>query len=50
MAAEAAGAAVVVVSATHAHPLPTRHRVVAGYERLAVGRTSGGGLVLEERH
>jgi sugar-phosphatase len=48
-AAEAAGAAVVVVGATHAHPLDTRHRVVTGYDGLAATRTEGG-LVLEEAH
>ena len=36
-AAEAAGATVVVVTATHVHPLATSHPRVASYEGLAAG-------------
>jgi len=39
-AAEAAGASVVVITATHAHPLDTPHPAVPGYEALEV-RTNG---------
>ncbi|MDQ2803194.1 MAG: HAD-IA family hydrolase, partial [Pseudomonadota bacterium] len=38
-AAEAAGATVVVITATHRHPLETRHPGVAGYDGLT-GRLS----------
>jgi sugar-phosphatase len=33
-AAEAAGAAIVVISATHAHPMTTTHPVIASYDAL----------------
>ena len=46
-AAEAAGAAVLVVTATHAHPLATSHPVVASYEGLAAGLDAAGRLTLE---
>lgn len=35
-AAESAGAAVIVITATHAHPLVTRHAGVSGYGALVV--------------
>ena len=35
-AAEAAGCDVVVVTATHGHPLDTTHPTIAGYEDLSV--------------
>ncbi|WP_158913956.1 HAD-IA family hydrolase [Caulobacter sp. S45] len=44
-AAEAAGASVVVITATHTHPLATRHPVLTGYEGLAV-RVGADGLAL----
>jgi mannitol-1-/sugar-/sorbitol-6-phosphatase len=46
-AAEAAGAAVVVVSATHAHPIETRHPVTVDYEGLKTARDDSGALVLD---
>jgi mannitol-1-/sugar-/sorbitol-6-phosphatase len=36
-AGEAAGAAVVVVTTTHKHPLETRHPTIAGYGELTAG-------------
>ena len=48
-AAEAAGANVVVISATHAHPLATRHPSVSDYAALAVRADAGGGLRLVAR-
>jgi sugar-phosphatase len=36
LAGEAAGADVVVITATHRHPLETSHPVLAGYEGVAV--------------
>jgi sugar-phosphatase len=43
-AAEAAGAAVAVISATHKTVLPTRHPSVASYEDLVANITSAGFL------
>jgi sugar-phosphatase len=45
-AAEAAGATVVVVTATHAHPMATSHPMVASYEGLAAGLDAAGRLTL----
>lgn len=45
-AAEAAGATVIVVTATHAHPLKTGHPVVESYEGLAAGLDAAGRLIL----
>ena len=45
-AAEAAGATVVVVSATHIHPMATPHPMVASYEGLAAGLDAAGRLTL----
>ena len=45
-AAEAAGASVVVITATHAHPLATRHAPVPDYARLGVRVDAGGALRL----
>lgn len=44
--AEASGAAVMVVGATHARPMATRHPVIADYEDLAVTVTDAGRLLL----
>ncbi len=33
-AAEAAGAALVIVTTTHKHPLDTRHPTITGYGKL----------------
>ncbi len=45
-AAEAAGAAVVVITATHAHPLETRHPSIPGYEGLTAQVSPAGVLEL----
>lgn len=45
-AAEAAGAAVAVITATHTHPLETRHPVIPSYERLVARPTPTGRLEL----
>lgn len=44
--AEASGAAVMVVGATHGRPMATRHPVIADYEDLAVTVTEAGRLLL----
>ena len=49
-AAEAAGAAVVVVSATHAHPIETRYPVTVDYDGLQTTRDNSGALVLDPPH
>ena len=46
-AAEAAGATIVVINATHAHPMDTRHPQVAGYDELVVTVSPSGGLEIE---
>jgi sugar-phosphatase len=43
-AAEAAGTTVVIITATHRHPLETSHYAIDGYEGLAV-RTNGAGML-----
>ena len=45
-AAEAAGARVLVITATHAHPLATPHPHVAGYANVATHVDADGGLRL----
>ena len=45
-AAEAAGAAVAVITATHTHPLKTRHLMIPGYDGLAVRSGPAGRLEL----
>ncbi len=45
-AAEAAGASVLVITATHAHPLDTPHPGVGDYAALAPRVDAGGGLRL----
>ena len=45
-AAEAAGASVLVITATHAHPLDTRHPGVVDYAAFASHVEPGGGLRL----
>ncbi|MGF6230408.1 sugar-phosphatase [Inquilinus ginsengisoli] len=44
--AEASGAMVMVVGATHARPMVTRHPVIADYEDLTVTVTDAGRLLL----
>jgi sugar-phosphatase len=46
-AAEAAGAAIVVINATHAHAMDTPHPQVAGYDELVVTVSPSGGLEIE---
>lgn len=48
-AAEAAGAALVVITATHSHPIATRHPQLPGYEALAVTPGPAGTLQLSPR-
>nr|WP_321986726.1 HAD-IA family hydrolase [uncultured Lichenicoccus sp.] len=48
-AADAAGAAVVVVTATHANPASTNHLSVPDYRRLAVVTGPAGALELHEK-
>ena len=45
-AAEAAGASVLVITATHAHPFATRHASVRDYAALAARVDAGGALHL----
>ncbi|WP_298688841.1 HAD-IA family hydrolase [uncultured Sphingomonas sp.] len=47
-AAEAAGAAVVVITATHAHPMATAHVAMRDYEALTVDMDAAGTLGLVE--
>ncbi|RWM22079.1 MAG: HAD family hydrolase [Mesorhizobium sp.] len=46
-AAEAAGATVVVISATHQHPLQTPHAVIAGYDAIGVTVDDRGWIAIE---
>ncbi|MGX9181227.1 HAD-IA family hydrolase [Mesorhizobium sp. BHbdii] len=46
-AAEAAGAAVVVISATHQHPLQTPHAVIAGYDAIGIAVDDRGWIAIE---
>jgi sugar-phosphatase len=48
-AGEAAGAAVMVITASHKQPMETLHASVASYDELVVGIDEGGYLVLEKR-
>jgi beta-phosphoglucomutase-like phosphatase (HAD superfamily)/predicted MFS family arabinose efflux permease len=48
-AAEAAGAAVMVISATHSHPIETPHPVTFDYEGLTTTLDDSGALVLSKR-
>jgi len=48
-AAEAAGATVMVVSATHDHPIETRHPVIVDYEGLTTTLDDSGALILSQR-
>jgi sugar-phosphatase len=45
-AAEAAGATVVVISATHQHPLQTPHAAIAGFDGLGITVDERGWIVL----
>lgn len=44
-AAEAAGTQVMVITATHSHPMATPHATIADYSGLIVSRDGQGGLV-----
>ncbi|WP_136622232.1 MULTISPECIES: HAD-IA family hydrolase [Mesorhizobium] len=46
-AAEAAGAAVMVINATHKHPLPTQHATIAGYDTVGITIDERGWIALE---
>ncbi|WP_214475476.1 HAD-IA family hydrolase [Mesorhizobium sp. dw_380] len=46
-AAEAAGAPVMVISATHQHPLPTQHAAIAGYDAVGITVDEHGWLAFE---
>ena len=46
-AADAAGATIVVINATHAHAMDTPHPQVAGYDELVVTASPSGGLEIE---
>ena len=48
-AAEAAGAAIVVVTATHTHPIATPHPRLPGYDAIAATPGPGGTLQLTPR-
>jgi sugar-phosphatase len=48
-AGEAAGATVIVITATHAHPLATRHAQERDYARLGVRADTDGALRLIPR-
>jgi len=47
-AGEAAGAKVIVVTATHAHPLATRHPAIDNYETIVATVDGDGFIVLAE--
>ncbi|MER9073169.1 HAD-IA family hydrolase [Mesorhizobium sp. M0904] len=46
-AAEAAGAAIVVISATHRHPLQTPHAAIAGYDAIGIAVDASGWIAIE---
>ncbi|MER9951175.1 HAD-IA family hydrolase [Mesorhizobium sp. M0047] len=46
-AAEAAGAAVMVINATHQHPLQTQHAAIAGYDMIGITLDEDGWIALE---
>ena len=46
-AAEAAGASVMVISATHQHPMATPHTAIAGYDAVGIAVDNGGWMTLE---
>lgn len=47
-AGEAAGAKIIVVTATHAHPLATRHPAIASYDSIVATVDADGFIVLAE--
>ncbi|CDX25499.1 HAD-superfamily hydrolase [Mesorhizobium sp. ORS 3324] len=46
-AGEAAGASVMVISATHAHPMQTSHASIASYDVLGIATDDNGWIVIE---
>lgn len=48
-AAEAAGAAVMVINATHQHPQPTHHAAIADYDNVGITIDERGWVALEPR-
>ncbi|OHV88965.1 HAD-IA family hydrolase [Mesorhizobium sp. ORS 3428] len=46
-AAEAAGASVMVISATHAHPMQTPHAAIVSYDALGIATDDDGWIVME---
>ncbi|RWC62624.1 MAG: HAD family hydrolase [Mesorhizobium sp.] len=46
-AAEAAGAAVMIINATHKHSLPTQHAAIAGYDTIGITVDERGWIALE---
>lgn len=48
-AAEAAGADVIVITATHAHPYDTRHAAIGDYVGVTIGAADHGLLAIERR-
>lgn len=46
-AAEAAGASVMVISATHQHPMATPHSAIAGYDAVGIAVDDSGWMTLE---
>lgn len=48
MAAEAAGADVMVIKATHQHPMETRHASIHDYRRITVGVGESGSVAVRE--
>ncbi|MBZ9695859.1 MULTISPECIES: HAD-IA family hydrolase [unclassified Mesorhizobium] len=46
-AAEAAGASVMVINATHQHPLATQHAAISGYDAIGISVDERGWVALE---
>ncbi|MER9684440.1 HAD-IA family hydrolase [Mesorhizobium sp. M0139] len=49
-AAEAAGASVMVISATHQHPMTTQHNSIGGYETVSIAIDDSGWMTLGAQH
>jgi sugar-phosphatase len=48
-AGEASGASVMVISATHAHPIQTRHASIASYDGLGAAVDDNGWILIEPK-
>ncbi|TIW06663.1 MAG: HAD family hydrolase, partial [Mesorhizobium sp.] len=46
-AAEASGASLMVISATHTHPIATLHASIASYDELGIAFDDHGWIVIE---